>query len=61
MSSQEEKETKLLPFAVRSFPYYEDMYKIIDFLNKNIKEHGIILGLTKEKNDMVIKVYKIGS
>lgn len=49
MKNEAEKEAKLELIASRSFPDYEDMYKVIDFLNKHIKDKGIILGLTKDK------------
>lgn len=61
MSTNEEREKKLKPFASKSFVYYDDMYKIIDFLNKNIKERGLILGLVKEKDGdgMIINIYRV--
>ena len=36
----------------------EELYKIVDFLNKNLKEKNIIFGLTKEGDTMSIKIYE---
>ncbi|MCR4442730.1 MAG: YpmA family protein [Peptococcaceae bacterium] len=60
MEGQEGKEAKLVLLATKSFPYYDEMYQVIDFLNKNIKDKHIMLGLTKSKetNTMKINVYE---
>lgn len=44
--------------AVKEFEENEDVYKIIDFLNKNLKEQGYIFGLTKKENKDSISIYK---
>ena len=44
--------------AVKEFEENEDVYKIIDFLNKNLKEQGYIFGLTKKDNKDTISIYK---
>lgn len=49
MINSPKDESKLEIIASRAFPYYEEMYQIIDFLNKNLKEKGVMLGLRKEK------------
>lgn len=36
----------------------EELYKIVDFLNKNLKEKNVIFGLTKEDDKMSIKIYE---
>lgn len=57
MSTGDENEAKLVLIASKSFAYYNDMYKVIDFLNKNIKEKGIMLGLTKEKESDRLNIH----
>lgn len=37
----------------------EDLYKIVDFLNKNLKEKNLIFGLSKEQNKMSLKIYEV--
>jgi hypothetical protein len=44
--------------ALKEFEENEDVYKIIDFLNKNLKEQGYIFGLTKKENRDTISIYK---
>jgi hypothetical protein len=44
--------------GVKEFEENEDMYKIVDFLNKNLKEEGYIFGLTKKENKNTISIYK---
>jgi len=51
---------KLELIAVKSFKTYDEMYKVIDFLNKTLKDKRIIFGLTKDTaNDtMSISIYE---
>lgn len=51
---------KLELVAVKSFQPYDEMYKVIDFLNKTLKDKKIIFGLTKdaEKGKMIISIYE---
>ena len=60
MKDETERENKLILIASKSFPYYEEMYKVVDFLNKNIKDKKIMLGLTRDKEtgDVNIKIYE---
>jgi len=34
-----------------------ELYKLVDFLNKNLKEKGLIFGLTKVHEKMKITIY----
>ncbi|TGE32392.1 YpmA family protein [Desulfosporosinus sp. Sb-LF] len=36
-----------------------ELYKIVDFLNKNLKDHRLMFGLTKKDDKMVISVYEV--
>jgi len=51
---------KLELIAVRSFKANDEMYKVIDFLNKTLKGKRIIFGLTKDaaKDSMSISIYE---
>jgi molybdate-binding protein len=53
-------EEKLELVATKSFAEYEEMYKVIDFLNKNLKEKRVMLGLKKdkEKKRLYINIYE---
>lgn len=35
-----------------------ELYKVVDFLNKNLKEKGLIFGLSKKNGKMVISIYE---
>lgn len=34
-----------------------EIYKLVDFLNKNLKEKGLIFGLAKDKDKMKVTIY----
>jgi hypothetical protein len=54
------KHEELHLIALKEFDEYEDMYKIVDFLNKNLKSMGLIFGLTKKDGKDVISIYDSG-
>jgi len=51
---------KLELIAVKAFKSYEEMYKVVDFLNKTLKDKKVIFGLTKDtqKGTMTISIYE---
>lgn len=52
---------KLDLIAVRSFPPYNEMYQVVDFLNKSLKDKKIMFGLTKDRDSgmMAITIYEV--
>ncbi|HBW36690.1 YpmA family protein [Desulfosporosinus sp. BICA1-9] len=36
-----------------------ELYKVVDFLNKNLKDRRLMFGLTKKDDKMVISVYEV--
>jgi hypothetical protein len=52
------KEDKLELKATLEVEDRLDNYKIIDFLNKNLKEKDVIFGLSKNKDKMIISIYE---
>jgi uncharacterized FlaG/YvyC family protein len=36
-----------------------ELYKVVDFLNKNLKDRGLTFGLTKKDDKMVISIYEV--
>lgn len=52
---------KLELVAAKSFKPYDEMYRVIDFLNKTLKEKKVIFGLSKdnENGSMVISIYEV--
>jgi hypothetical protein len=43
--------------ANKKFKEHEEMYKIVDFLNKSLKKDGLIFGLTKQDDFNIISIY----
>lgn len=52
---------KLELISMKEFTANEEMYKIIDFLNKSLKEKSLMFGLTynPENQKMSISIYEI--
>ena len=44
--------------CTKEFSYYDDMYKIIDFMNKSLSELNIIFGMSEKQGKHVISIYK---
>ena len=36
-----------------------ELYKVVDFLNKNLKEYHLMFGLRKKDEKMIISVYEV--
>lgn len=59
MVTEDKGQGKLELVATKSFAPYAEMYKVVDYLNKNLKEKQVIFGLTKDKEGrMVISIYE---
>lgn len=50
---------KIELIAAQRFGINGELYKVVDFLNKNLKEHRLMFGLTKKEDKMVISVYEV--
>ncbi len=52
---------KLELIATKTLTTYDELYKIVDFLNKTLKEKRVMFGLTKNttENTMTISVYEV--
>lgn len=45
--------------AVHDLAYNPELYKLVDFLNKNLKDKNIIFGLSKKDDKtMIVSVYE---
>lgn len=44
--------------SCKEFEHYESMYKVVDFLNKNLESLGVAFGLAIKDNKDVITIYK---
>lgn len=50
---------KLELIATQRLDLNGELYKVVDFLNKNLKEHRLMFGLTKKDDKMIISVYEV--
>ncbi|MFZ5900208.1 MAG: YpmA family protein [Bacillota bacterium] len=58
MTKQQSGRSGLEMIANQSFAAYDEMYRVVDFLNKALKNRGLIFGLTQEKDgSMTIAIY----
>ena len=55
MQSNEGLEIK----AVLEIEKNGELYKLIDFLNKNLKSKGVVFGLTQKSEKMNITLYEL--
>ncbi len=57
---QENNKEKLELIATKTFKQYDEMYKVVDFLNKTLKHKKLMFGLTKNDNgSMNVTIYEI--
>lgn len=56
-----EQKEKLELIASKAFKPYNEMYKVVDYLNKTLKHKKVMFGLTKNKEDesMTISIYEV--
>lgn len=47
--------------AQKSFTANEELVRVVDFLNRNLKDRKIIFGLSlqKDKNEMTLSIYEV--
>lgn len=45
--------------AVKEFNEGEELYKVVDFLNKSLKDKDLIFGIRKNENKRIITIYEI--
>ena len=50
---------KLELIATQRVSVQGELYKVVDFLNKSLKEHRLMFGLTKKNDKMVISIYEV--
>lgn len=56
---ESKKEGKLELIALKSFRADDQLYKVIDFFNKSLKEHKLMFGLTKSGDSMTVSIYEV--
>lgn len=58
MANQDQGKLQLI--AQKSFSAHDELVKVVDFLNKNLKTKQIMFGISKdkEKGQMTINIYE---
>lgn len=52
-------EEKLELIATQTVPYNDDLYILVDFLNRTLKHKKLIFGVSQKGEDMVVAIYEI--
>jgi len=52
----EQNQGKLELIALKTFKTNDEIYLLVDFLNKSLKEHNLIFGLTKDSTDQTMSI-----
>ena len=50
-------DNKLIPKGRITLEYHKDLYLLVDFLNRNVKDKNLMVGLTKKENKATISLY----
>ncbi|MBS3948356.1 MAG: YpmA family protein [Dethiobacter sp.] len=54
-----ESRGKLELLATLKLAKNEELYLLVDFLNRNLKNHNLMFGLTKKGEQMTFSVYEV--
>ncbi len=54
-----QEQGKIELIATQKVEVNPEMYKVVDFLNKNLKSHNLMFGLKKKEESMIISVYEV--
>lgn len=44
--------------AIKEFDYNLELYRVVDFLNKSLKDKDLIFGIKKKDEKMIITIYE---
>ena len=56
---EEKKTGRMELIATQKVQANAELYKIVDFLNKNLKNHHVMFGLTKKDEIMTVSIYEV--
>jgi len=59
MDQQKTHHGKIELIATKRVTVNGELYKVVDFLNKSLRDHRLMFGLTKKEDAMVISVYEV--
>ncbi|ACL21002.1 uncharacterized protein DUF4264 [Desulfitobacterium sp. LBE] len=55
----DQKTGKIELIGTQKLKINPELYKVVDFLNKNLKEHNLMFGLSKKENTMTMAIYEV--
>ena len=58
-TNSSDRQGKIELIATQRVGVNGELYKVVDFLNKNLKDHGLMFGLKKKDDKMIITVYEV--
>ncbi|CAA7601283.1 Protein of unknown function (DUF4264) [Acididesulfobacillus acetoxydans] len=58
-SSRDEVRGKLALIATQKLSANPELYKVVDFLNKSLKDYHVMFGLSKKDDRMTISIYEV--
>lgn len=58
-TNSSDRQGKIELIATQRLGVNGELYKVVDFLNKNLKDYRLMFGLTKKEDKMVISVYEV--
>ncbi|NLM51247.1 MAG: YpmA family protein [Firmicutes bacterium] len=50
---------KLELLATLKLKYNHEFYKVVDFLNRNLKSYNLMFGVSKKDDEMTFSIYEI--
>lgn len=50
---------KIELIATQKVGWNGELYKVVDFLNKNLKGYKLMFGLSKKEDNMIISIYEV--
>ncbi|HHU29126.1 MAG: YpmA family protein [Bacillota bacterium] len=56
VENQDKQKPELI--ATLKLKQYNEFYRVVDFLNRNLKRYNLMFGLTKKDDDMILSVYE---
>lgn len=59
MTEKEINADKLELLAKKKFSNYDEMYLVVDFLNKTLKHKKVMFGLSKKEDQMTFSIYEV--
>ena len=54
-----EGQGKLLLLSTLKLKNNQEFYRVVDFLNRNLKNYNLMFGVTKKGDEMIFSIYEV--